>query len=316
MSVEAQFRCDVSGPEALAALRDAALPPRLRGGAPSRSFHRDIYLDTNDRALLARGVSCRVRIRADDRRLLTLFLGGGPSAAVERYEAEVPELDPRQVLEGTSDPARRLRGLVDPALLRPKIELEVERWSRIALSGLIRREPRFAFLYDACTVRHGGLTRTFEELQVRRLSPGAPRLEAVARALERQHGLRPMLLPRHVRAAQLVEVMAAEGAARMLTSQTAVVLLALDEDRVAFLDQEGGHALPVARGSGEEAVRHLLRYVTGSGVGTLFLLSSLPATEDRDALEVWVARKIWKERHGSGEQGAVPDGAGQSSLPR
>src|SRR5213593_3440339 len=115
MAVEAQFRCDVSGPEALAALRDAALPPRLRGGAPSRSFHRDIYLDTNDRALLARGVSCRVRIRADDR---------------------------RQVLEGTSDPARRLRGLVDPALLRPKIELEVERWSRIALSGLIRREPR------------------------------------------------------------------------------------------------------------------------------------------------------------------------------
>src|SRR5438876_716108 len=112
MTVEAQFRCDVSGPEALAALRDAALPPRLRG-------------------------------------------------------------------------------------------------------GLIRREPRFAFLYDACTVRHAGLTRTFEELQVRRLSPGAPRLEAVARALERQHGLRPMLLPRHVRAAQLVEVMAAEGAARM-----------------------------------------------------------------------------------------------------
>ena len=23
---------------------------------------------------------------------------------------------------------------------------------------------------------------------------------------------------------------------------------------------------------------------------------------------VWVARMIWKERHGSGEQGAVPDG--------
>src|ERR1051326_4344429 len=151
MAVEAQFRCDVSGPEALASLRAAAPPPRLRGGTPSRSFHRDIYLVTNDRALLARRVYCRVRIRTDDRRLLTLFLGGGPSAAVERYEAEVPELDPRQMLEGTSDPARRLGGLVDPALLRPKIELEVERWSRTALSGLIRREPRFAFLYDACT---------------------------------------------------------------------------------------------------------------------------------------------------------------------
>src|ERR1044072_2328894 len=134
---------------------------------------------------------------------------------------------------------------------------------------------------------------------MRRLAPGAPHMEQVAHSLEEQHGLRPLLVPRHVRAAQLVEVMAAEGAARMLSSQTAVVLLALDEDRVAFLDQEGGHVLPVARGggagaggSGEEAVRHLLRYVAGSGVGTLFLLSSLPATEDRDALEVWVARKI------------------------
>jgi polyphosphate kinase len=292
MAAEAQFRCDVAGPEALAALREAPLPPRLRGGAPTRSFHRDIYLDTTDRALLARGVSCRVRIQADDRRLLTLFLGGGPTAAVERYDAEVPELDPRQALDGTSDPARRLRGLVDPALLRPRIELEVERWTRIAAAGALRRVPRFAFLYDACTVRHAGLTRSFEELQVRRLAPGPPHLEQVADSLEQQHGLRPLLTPRHVRAAQLVEALAAEGAARMLSSQTAVVLLALDEGRVAFLEHEGGHALPVARGSGEEAVRHLLRYVTGSGVGTLFLLTSLPATEDRDALEVWVARKI------------------------
>src|ERR1041384_1598683 len=245
MAAEAQFRCDVAGPEALAALREAPLPPRLRGGAPTRSFHRDIYLDTTDRALLARGVSCRVRIQADDRRLLTLFLGGGPTAAVERYDAEVPELDPRQALDGTSDPARRLRGLVDPALLRPRIELELERWTRIAAAGALRRVPRFAFLYDACTVRHAGLTRSFEELQVRRLAPGPPHLEQVADSLEQQHGLRPLLTPRHVRAAQLVEALAAEGAARMLSSQTAVVLLALDEGRVAFLEHEGGDALEV-----------------------------------------------------------------------
>jgi hypothetical protein len=31
---------------------------------------------------------------------------------------------------------------------------------------------------------------------------------------------------------------------------------------------------------------------------------------------VLVLKKIWKERHGSGEQGAVPDGARQSPLPR
>ena len=52
MAAESQFRCDVSGPEALAALRDAALPSRLRGSIPGKSFHRDIYLDTNEGTLV------------------------------------------------------------------------------------------------------------------------------------------------------------------------------------------------------------------------------------------------------------------------
>ena len=292
MAAESQFRCDVAGPEALAELRDAPLPTPLRGGPPTRSFHRDIYLDTTDQTLLAKGVSCRVRVRTDDRRLLTLFISGGTETRGERYEAEVPELDPRQALEGSSEPARRLRGLVDPLSLKPRIELEVERWSRTGSAGFFRREPRFAFLYDLCTIRHGGLSRTFEELQVRRLAPGAPHLEEIAHALERSHGLRPLVVPRHQRASQLVVAMSAEVAERMFSAETAVVLLALDEGRVGFLEHEGGHALPVARGSGEEAARHLLSRVTGSSVGTLSLLGSLPGTEDRDALEVWVARRI------------------------
>lgn len=292
MAAESQFRCDVAGPEALAELRDAALPPRLRGSPPSRSFHRDIYLDTAEQTLLAKGVSCRVRVRTDDRRLLTLFISGGTSSRGERYEEEVPELDPRQALEGSSEPARRLRGLVDPLSLKPRIELEVERWSRIASAGFFRREPRFAFLYDLCTIRHGGLSRSFEELQVRRLAPGAPHLEEIAQALERQHGLRPLVAPRHQRASHLVVAMSAEVAERRFSTETSVVLLALDEGLVGFVEHEGGHALPVARGSGEEAARHLLRRVTGSSVGTLSLLASLPGTEDRDALEVWVARRI------------------------
>lgn len=292
MAVESQFRCDVAGPEVLAALREAPLPSRLKGSSPVRSFHRDIYLDTTEQALLAKGVSCRVRVTSDDRRLLTLFLSGGTSSRGERYEAEVPELDPRQALEGGSEPARRLRGLVDPLSLKPSIELEVERWSRIAIAGWFRREPRFAFLYDLCAVRHGGLSRSFEELQVRRLAPGAPHLEEIARDLAQRHGLRPIVVPRHQRAAQLAVAMSAEAAERRFSTETAVVLLALDEGLVGFVEHEGGHALPVARGSGEEAARHLLRRVTGSTVGNLSLLGSLPGTEDRDALEVWVARRI------------------------
>ncbi len=301
MAAEAQFRCDVAGGDALAALREADLPLRLKADPPTRTFHRDIYLDTVDRALIGRGVSVRLRIGADDRRVLTLFLGGGPSVPVERYEAPVAEVEARGALLSTSEPARRLRGLIDPELLRPRVELEVERWTRIARAGWFRREPRFGFLYDACTLRQGGLTRGFEELQVRRLAEGAPRLEEIARALERQHGLRTVLAPRHVRAGDLAQAMASEAAVRMLTADTAVVLLAMDEGAVAFLMHEGGGlALPVAHGSGEAAARHLLRRLTASGVGTLAKLGSIPPTEDRDALEIWVARKLRDRGDGSG----------------
>jgi len=301
MAAEAQFRCDVAGAEALAALREAPLPLRLTAAPPHRSFHRDIYLDTADRALIGRGVSVRLRIGADDRRILTLFLGGGPSTPVERHEAVVTEVEARAALLGTSEPARRLRGLVDPALLRPKVELEVERWTRVAKAGWLFRKPRFLFLYDACTLRQGGLTRGFEELQVRRLAEGRPRLEQIAQALERQHGLRTVLPARHARASDLAQAMASEAAVRMLTADTTVVLLAMDEGALAFLMHEGGGlALPAAGGSGEEAARHLLRKATGSGVGTLAKLGSIPPTEDRDALEIWVARKLRDRGDGSG----------------
>jgi polyphosphate kinase len=291
MAAESQFRCDVAGVEALAALREAPLPLGLRGSASRHSFHRDIYLDSSDRTLLERGVSCRLRLRADDRRFLTLFLSGSGGGTVERFEAEVAEFDPRLALSGDSEPARRLRGLLEPGLLRPQSELEVERWSRTA-RGVFRRAPRFEFRYDACTVRQGGLTRGFEELEVRRVAPGAPRLEQLARALERDHGLLPLLAPRHERARQLAEALRVEASARMFSSQAAVVLLALDEGRVAFLEQEGSKALPSAKGSGEVAARHLLASVTGSEVGELSLLGALPASEDRDALEVWVVRRL------------------------
>ncbi|HET9274658.1 MAG TPA: polyphosphate kinase 1 [Gemmatimonadales bacterium] len=300
MAAEAQFRCDVGGQEMLAALRAAPLPLRLKAGEPVRTFHRDIYLDTVDRALLGRGISVRLRIGADDRRVFTLFIGGGHAVPVERYEAVVTELDARSALVGSSEPARRLRGLIDPELLRPRVEIEVERWTRIAASGWLRREPRFAFLYDACTLRQGGLTRGFEELQVRRLAEGGPRLEQIARALEKQHALRTLLAPRHVRAGDLAQAMASEAAVRMLTADTAVVLLALDEGALAFLRHEGGLALPVAAGSGEEAARHLLRRLTASGVGSLSRIGSIPPTEDRDALEIWLARKLRGRGDGAG----------------
>ncbi|MGE3616289.1 MAG: polyphosphate kinase 1, partial [Gemmatimonadales bacterium] len=257
----------------------------------TRSFHRDLNLDPADRSWSGRGVSCRLRLDASDRRFLVLSIGGAADRPPERWEAEVPELDPRRALEGTSEPARRLRGLIDPALVRPRLELEIERWARPAASGWFSRTPRFLFLYDACTVRNGGLARGFWEVQVRRLRSGGPRLEEIAAALER-NGLRPTATAKVERAAALIDAMAAEATARLVASQRAVALLAYDGDRVAFHAEADEYSLPVARGSGEEACRHLLRHLFDSGVGDLTLLGHTAGTDDRPALEVWLARKI------------------------
>ena len=302
MATSSQFRCSVDGVEALTRLREAPLPLGLQSRPPERSFHRDIFLDTAERTLTQRGVVCRLRMQADDRRFLSLVIGGSADRPPERWDAEVPELDARRALEGTTEPARRLRGLVDPALLRPRIEVETERWSRVASSGWLAKRARMVFLYDACTVRHGGLARTFEELQVRRLAPGGPHLDQVAAELERTHGLRPILVAKAERAAQLADSMASESTVRMLASQRAVVLLAYDGAGIAFVREADGFVLPVARGSGEETCRHLLRHIFGSGVGELSLLGHTSPTPDRAALEVWAARKI----RGRGDDGPPP----------
>ncbi len=292
MATLSQFRCGVDGAEALERLKDTPLPLGLKAGPPTRSFHRDIYLDTPDNALGGRGVVCRLRVMADDRRVLGLIVGGSADNPPERWESTVQELDARRALEGTSEPARRLRGLVDPALLKPRIEVETERWTRVVQGGWLRRTPRFAFVYDRSTVRHGGLARTFEELQVRRLGSGGPHLDQISGALERDHGLRPLVLSKSARASQLIEAMTGEATARMIASQRAVAVLAVDGGGVAFVREDDGLALPVARGSGDEACRHLLRYLFGSGVGDLTLLGNASGSEERATLEIWVARRI------------------------
>jgi polyphosphate kinase len=317
MATSSQFRCAVDGAEALARLREAPLPLRLKSGPAERSFHRDIFLDTSDRSLNGRGVVCRLRMRADDRRVLTLVIGGSADQPPQRFEAEVAELDARRALEGTTEPARRLRGLIDPALLKPRIEVETERWTRVASSGWLRQVPRMVFLYDQCTVRHSGLARAFEELQVRRIAPGGPHLDAVAGELDRLHGLRPLSIQRAERAAQLAEQMATESSARMLMSQRAVALLAYDGGGIAFIREGDGLVLPVAQGSGEESCRHLLRHLLGSGVGDLTLLGHTPGAGDRPAVEVWAARRIRVAGDGAASilWLTLPDALGRIGTP-
>jgi polyphosphate kinase len=306
----AEFRCDVPTADRLAELAKAPLPLGLVLRSQHREFVRDVYLDTADSALAVRNIVCRVRYGADDRRTLTVSLaepgvpGAGPS---EVFDAEVVAIDLPTILASDTAPARRLRGIVDLARLESRFEVEIDRLVRVA-SRPWYLPGRFGFLYDRVTVRSGGLVREFQELKVRRLARGRPRLEELALALEQVDGVRPVLQTKLVRARSLLRQMGQERIIRNLDSGRAVAVIALEGEAVALLGDGEDRRLPVTAGAGEQAVRHGLAEWFGSKVGEVSLLGRSPPTLERPSLEVWVARRL---RRGL----ARSDGPGMTWVP-
>src|SRR2546427_779591 len=193
----AEWRGEVPALDLLNRLVTEALPLGLRSGPAEPFFQRDIYYDSADWTLRRRGVSCRFRTRVDDRRFLTLrtigrWEGGVPLVLPQTFEAEVPELEGAQALAGTSDPARRLRALIEPGLLMPRIQLETERRLRHTRAGWFSR-GRYEVVYDVVTVRSHQRAQMFQELKLRELARGRPGLDRLARAFQGQYGLRPVL---------------------------------------------------------------------------------------------------------------------------
>ncbi len=289
-----EFRCDVPTVEGLTALVSSPLPLGLVVRGQNRVLFRDVYLDTADNALAAHNIVCRVRYGADDRRTLTVSLaepGVAGAGASQVFESAVTPVDLAAILASDTAPARRLRGVVDLARLESRFELEIDRIVRTA-SRPWYLPGRFAFLYDRVTVRSGGLMREFQELKVRRLASGPPRLEELALALEQGAGLRPVLQTKLVRARALLRQMGQERIIRDLDSGRAVAVLALDGRSVALLGEGEDRRLPVTAGAGEQAVRHGLAEWFGSKVGEVSLLGRSPPTLERPSLEVWVARRL------------------------
>lgn len=282
-----EVKWDVASPELLRTLLASPLPCDLSESPPTRAFYRDIYYDTADGSLAHRNVTCRFRLGADDRRSLKLRF----ASPRESFVSVVPELELQAALTGTSEAARRLRGLVEPADLQPLAELEVERAVRTA-SGRWPWNGRFRFAYDAVTVRHAGLTRGFQELKIRRLRAGQPALEQVTAALQRTPGLRLILEGKLARAQRLLASLEGEALARSLGSGRAVTVLALDGGAIAFQRDGDVLRLPLAEGQGEAATRHLLQATFGSAVGDLALLGTATGRGTGRFQEVWLVRRV------------------------
>src|SRR2546429_525007 len=160
-------------------------PLGLRAGPTHRTFHRDLYFDTPDGDLHRRGATCRLRFDVDDRRALALDVAG-----VAWCESRVLELEPRHIFGGDTEPARRLRAIVQPRRLPPPGQLEIERRMRAARLPLVL-VPQFVLAYDIITAREGAEGRPYEfhELAAWRRPWGVIPATRFARAIEQRYGV-------------------------------------------------------------------------------------------------------------------------------
>jgi polyphosphate kinase len=185
------FRYELRSAEHRAALAAACLPLGIAASMPRHSMHRDLYLDTADDTLRRRGIMCRLRYRDSDERVLSLRITAGSGAADLRVDATVRATDVAGALAESNAATRRINALVDPALLQPRLELEVDRLTRSIHPDLLRR-PRFELHYDRVTVRRNGVGRTFHQLCGHRRRGSTAELARLAGALEAEHGLRAL----------------------------------------------------------------------------------------------------------------------------
>jgi len=98
-----EWKAEVTTLDLLNRMVTDPLPLGLSAGPVEPFFQRDMYFDSADWTLRRRGVSCRFRIRVDDRRILTLrtigrWEGGVPLVLPQTFEADVPELEGAQAL--------------------------------------------------------------------------------------------------------------------------------------------------------------------------------------------------------------------------
>ncbi|MGH7718194.1 MAG: hypothetical protein ACREON_05040, partial [Gemmatimonadaceae bacterium] len=205
-----ELRYDVPSAERLAELARAPLPPWLRAGSARRWPHRDLYLDTTDGTLRARGMVCRLRLAADRRPVLALRIDalrtdGQPARArARRVVAGVRAADPRAALREDTPVTRWLRALVEPERLDVCADLEVDRWVRTALADWLGRAG-LELHYDRVTARHGELVRTFQHLCAHRVRCAGTELERLAELLQHELGLRPVAADRRERAESLLK---------------------------------------------------------------------------------------------------------------
>lgn len=285
MSAAVPIRFDPAAPGVLDAVAAGPAPDGLRAGVARTLGFRDVYHDTPDGDLAARGAWACVRYYSNGTR--TLAVRSGPDAEQGRMlTVELPSAEDDDPLRGLNEPARLLRSLVDPGRLVPRLELQTHRRVREFASAETGAAAEVAC--DAVVVRDRGARAELGEIEVR-VPEGAGAEYAVATALRHAYGLRRVEEDRLERARHALREAEMDGLEDGVRTSRRVAVVALQEGRVALRRERTSLRIPAGPGAGEEAARRLLRECFGHDGARVRLLGLGPGGTERPAVEVWLA---------------------------
>jgi polyphosphate kinase len=268
---------------------------------PQRTYFRDVYFDTLEGELRQRGARCRVRFASGGGCELAVTSPGGERSAKGGGRARSAE--PADLFAADSAPARQLRALVDPARLAPWVELEIERaWRPVCWRPLPL--PLCDMVLETVIARRGEFTERTHEVALRPRLWGGGRAAAarIAQVLETRLPLHPVGPDQLQRAVAALDGAQGQALARELRGEREVALVAVEHGRLALRRAGADLRLPMQPGSGEAACRAALRALLGSGEGQVRLIGVVPASGERPASEVWVARRL-RRSDGTGDGG-------------
>ena len=293
------------------ALDEIACTKRPFGMYPGRVTHkllRETWFDTSDEALRERRLTLRLRLDAGGRSTvrLTRVTGVSLEGVVEEEVLESPVVGGGlyATLAGAGELATLVRGVVEPAALRPRIALDIDREVRELRPSLLAR-PILRVTCDRIVAHTAGASRGLFALDLSAVRRGTPSLEALVEHARHEYGLvhDGMDMLERVRTA-LRSGDEARGTA--VPREVRVTLIIVRGGEVALVPTPDGLGPPSTRGSGEDIAREYLADVMGQPVpeGDLDLVGFSPTWRGGVDLELWLHQAV-PAREGAQASGSV-----------
>lgn len=175
-----------------------------------------------------------MRVGADGRSIMSLRIAGSNGSPPMRVSAVTHSSELAEAIASGNAVVSRLRGIVDPALLQVQLDLQVDRLTRPVARDWLRR-PRVAVHLDRVSVHRAGKegaakAASFFQMCAHRLRGDGSELEALRRALEEEHGLRPSTVATHERAELAVKWARLEDVPRAAGYSDSVLRATIDRD--------------------------------------------------------------------------------------